>query len=98
MGAGESCLQLRQWEDKPYRSPQRLLGVYTTPLGIEKLFRHQGEWWSISNEDKLTPIDAEKLAKNDGLSLQDFEAWFKHYKGQELIACLHFTPLRYHNQ
>lgn len=98
MGAGKACIQLRQWELQPYRSPQRLLGVYTDwMIGIEKLFRHEGEWWCIDEKDKLHPIDAAQLAKNDGLSLEDFEAWFKSYKG-ELIACLHFTPFRYANQ
>lgn len=37
----------------------------------------------------------ETLAKNDGLSLEDFKAWFKGADLSEPMAIIHFTPFRY---
>lgn len=35
------------------------------------------------------------LAKNDGLSLEDFKAWFKNYDLSEPLAIIQFTKFRY---
>jgi len=36
-----------------------------------------------------------QLANNDGLSAEDFEAWFKGYNLSEPMAIIHFTEFRY---
>lgn len=46
----------------------------------------------LVNDKTITP---ETLAKNDGLSLEDFTAWFKGYDLSETMAIIHFTPFRY---
>ncbi len=38
---------------------------------------------------------AHTLARNDGLSLEDWEAWFKDYDLSKPMAIIHFTPFRY---
>jgi hypothetical protein len=35
------------------------------------------------------------IAKNDGLTKEDFTAWFKPYNLSEPMAILHFTNFRY---
>jgi hypothetical protein len=35
------------------------------------------------------------LAKNDGLSLDDFKEWFKGYDLSKPLALIHFTKFRY---
>lgn len=35
------------------------------------------------------------VAKNDGLSLEDFKAWFKGYDLSKPMAIIHFTKFRY---
>jgi hypothetical protein len=36
-----------------------------------------------------------QLANSDGLSLRDFEAWFKGYDTSKSLAIIHFTNFRY---
>ena len=47
--------------------------------------------------EKNVYLTREELAKNDGLSLEDFTAWFKGYDLSETMAIIHFTPFRYDN-
>lgn len=44
------------------------------------------------NGQKILP---DALAKNDGLKLTDFKAWFKGYDLSQPMAIIHFTPFRY---
>lgn len=39
--------------------------------------------------------DKEHVAKNDGLSLEDFKEWFKNYDLSKPLAIIHFTKFRY---
>ena len=43
---------------------------------------------------KFSPVLID-LAKNDGLSLDDFKSWFKGYDLSEPMAIIHFTKFRY---
>lgn len=40
-------------------------------------------------------IEPSILSKNDGLTIEDFRAWFKGYDLSEPMAIIHFTPFRY---
>lgn len=94
--AGTACLSIRQWSDKPYRSKQTEIARLTKDdgIGIERLhFTHPYDAGSAMFENCTRDIDA--LAKNDGLSLQDWLAWFRDYDKREPMAILHFTPYRY---
>ena len=47
-----------------------------------------------------TPVDVSELAKNDGLSLEDFKAWFnpvfdKEKEARLTFAVIHFSTFRY---
>jgi len=97
---GKAILSLRYWKDKPYHSKQ--IEFYrVNKLGIQKL----DIGISIGNFDTLTlkiddipsEIMVDKLAQNDGLSLNDFFHWF--FPTRKTInhqaAILHFTDFRY---
>jgi hypothetical protein len=98
--AGKACLCIRQWSGKPYNSKQVEIAVLTKEdgIGIQKL---------CFNEDRdgkksliLFTIDGKPnnrlfLAKNDGLSLEDWEEWFKGYDLSKPLAIIHFTSFRY---
>lgn len=74
----------RIWSDKPYRSKQIILGPDITVKKVwdidlkwdedvdEVDVRLNGKWWC-----QLGSIESERLAKNDGLSVQDMKAWFR---------------------
>jgi hypothetical protein len=45
--------------------------------------------------DSCKIIDWNELAKNDGLSIEDFKDWFSKYDLLEPLAIIHFTSFRY---
>lgn len=102
---GEAVLSIRQWSGKPYHSPQVVLAVLTKDdcVGIQRLnfgwkdnvqipiidgWYMFGKWGSKA-----------ELAKNDGLSLDDFTDWFKDHANDNAksdpMAIIHFTGFRY---
>jgi hypothetical protein len=97
---GKACLAIRQWSGKPYRSKQVELARLTKEngIGIQKLcfLEDRGGNRSLI----LFTIDGNAhmrrfLAKNDGLSLEDLEEWFKNYDLSKPLAVIHFTSFRY---
>lgn len=97
---GKACLAIRQWSGKPYRSKQVELARLTKEngIGIQKLcfLEDRGGNRSLI----LFTIDGNAhmrrfLAKNDGLSLEDWEEWFKNYDLSKPFAVIHFTSFRY---
>ena len=103
VGKAEICL--RQWTGKPYRSKTVVLMRLTADdgVGIQKLnFGWRG--------DKQVPViegwymdgkhgSKQELAKNDGLSLEDWQEWFKGHEKDTVydkpLAIIHFTNFRY---
>lgn len=84
---GEAFLSLRQWKGKPYRSKQReFMRVFDA--GFQPIYiNHLGAGF-IGN----TELAMQNVAKNDGLTMQDFDAWFdEHFEG----IIIHFTDFRY---
>lgn len=83
---------------KPYNSPSVTIFQLGKEdgVGVEKLtfiandinFPHVAEslnsWLSIGI-----------VAKNDGLSLEDFKEWFRGYDLSKPMAIIHFTDFRY---
>ena len=51
--------------------------------------------WFIN--DKVNDVLSETLAKNDGLSDDDFREWFKKIDFSKPMAIIHFTDFRYSN-
>ena len=87
---GKAYLSLRQWSAKPYCSPQIEI-MQLTNVDVERLdhneFGYQIECFGY-------PYDDRDFARNDGLILPDFKAWFK--KAEYPMAIIHFTDFRYH--
>lgn len=93
---GEACLSVRIWSGKPYRSKQQEIFRYdhTRGIGIEKLFLEKDLHKGYVNRFL---VHGGVLAKNDGLSFPDFQAWFSGYGMTEPLAIIHFTDFRYGN-
>lgn len=100
---GQAVLELYQWSGEPYRSKCETKYVLTNEdgIGVEKIIFHKDRDgvakldWSLIN-NKYEP-NIKLLAKNDGLLLKDFRAWFKPYDLNEPLAIIHFTNFRYAN-
>lgn len=99
--AGEACLSLRYWSDRAYRSKQAELMRLTREdgIGLQKLEFEKDEFGRRSI--MLNIIDGkyasaiQTIARNDGLSFDDFMEWFKDYDLNKPMAIIHFTPFRY---
>jgi len=93
--AGIACLSVRGWSAQPYKSKQVELFRFRKAdgIGLEKLELTPLGYFINSIESDVTTAD---LAKNDGLSLDDFRAWFKgSFEEDEPKAIIHFTNFRY---
>lgn len=125
-------LSVRQWSEKPYRSPQEVIteipadivGVQKLELRREKcVVNHYAEaqlddkpiisvvYYDYEAKVDGLPVPLEILAENDGLTVDDFKAWFApvfdaaEKKYHELaglasaltldFAIIHFTKRRY---
>lgn len=109
IAAGEACLSIRKWVGKPYAkgSTQREIVRLTKEdgIGIQKLeiVRRPcgiGEVWIGYIDgilmDHSIPFDGfGTLARNDGLSLDDWISWFRNYDLSKPMAIIHFTKFRY---
>lgn len=91
VNAGKGILSLRCWAGKPYNSKQ-IEFMQVTKSHVEPIII-TGNGSSIWLKDRYpADYEIEKLAKNDGLSLQDFRDWFT----QDMKAgIIHFTDFRY---
>lgn len=93
--AGNACLSIREWSGKPYQSKQVEIARLTKADGInlQKLTLKPslnccgtvpGEWHQHG-------VPEDTLAKNDGLSYEDWKAWFKNSDFSKPFALIHFT-------
>jgi hypothetical protein len=99
--AGEAVLELYYWSGKPYNSKCVTICQLGKDdgIGIQKLEFNYGIVPFI-DKPGVVPFNRcflkiWELAKNDGLSLDDFEGWFKNYDLEEPLAIIHFSPFRY---
>lgn len=99
INSGRKYLSLREWTGRPYNSDQRILGERER-IGLQKITM------TYSSEDALPQawvdgkeVPVEQLAKNDGLSVEDFVAWFfgtPLYSGNVFEGkVIHLTDFRY---
>lgn len=94
--AGKAYLSVREWSGKPYASPQRILwDLYSrNGIGIQKCTR-EDHLFDVKLDDGMARVVPSKvMAMHDGLSLEDFNAWFRGKKMED-IAIIHFTSFRY---
>jgi hypothetical protein len=99
INAGKAILSVRIWEGEPYKSKQIEIFKYdkTHNIGLEKLDCNPLGW--VVNENLKEDLETFTLAKNDGLSLEDFKEWFKgQFEVNKSKAIIHFTDFRYGNE
>lgn len=92
---GDACLSIRKWTGKPYRSPQVEIARLTKEDGVgiqELVFDDTAPDYCCTNDGY---IPREDIARNDGLSREDWEDWFKIYDKSQPMAIIHFTDFRY---
>jgi hypothetical protein len=100
---GRAVIELFYWSDKPYRSKQIVFATLDkdSGCGVQQVgFRfikidHPILYKEPTKRVFEYDMDLTALAKNDGLSLEDFEAWFKNYDLSEPMAIIQFTKFRY---
>ena len=100
---GKCCLSICQWSGKTYNSKQVEIARTHNPIGIQpvEIYYHAYNDTVTAKIDGREFYDADcyTLAKNDGLSVQDFKEWFfgKDPKGDKVFkgVIIHFTDFRY---
>ena len=95
-------LSLRYWQDERGRSVKGNKQVEFAVLdkdsgvGVQMLTFDEGSlmqtYANINNDYNVRIWD---LAKNDGLSIDDFKDWFKNYDLSKPMAIIQFTEFRY---
>jgi hypothetical protein len=76
-------LSIRQWSGKPYQkgsSTELIMDVPASMIEVQQLVmvRRSADGYVYSALVDGKPVDIVALAKNDGLTLDDFKAWFNH--------------------
>lgn len=100
---GKAIISVRYWAGKPYHKDENGIGQVEicqldkdSGIGIQELyFAYDSINFPRINEDKIKALMPVVLAKNDGLSIEDFKEWFKGYNLSEPMAIIHFTKFRY---
>ena len=90
-------VSLRQWNGKPYASKQRIIqdGVQIGIEGVE-LNRNMG-FGNVKGDILCRWVNVATIARNDGLSVDDFLAWMFAGAKKPIIKMdiIHFTGFRY---
>ncbi len=102
---GNAVLSIRQWSGKPYRSKQVTIanltkndGVGIQPLKIIRFIDKLSNKECVAiyvDGDIKNNLTLEEIAHNDGLSFEDWAAWFKGADTSQDMAIIHFTSFRY---
>lgn len=87
---GKAILSIRYWSGKPYQSKQVEICTLSS-IGVQKL--QDPTNFVYATVDSST-VNWEDLAKNDGLSFDDFCEWFK-VRSKEPMAVIQFTDFKY---
>lgn len=98
--AGQACLSVRVWSGRPYASKQIEIARLTKEdgIGLQKLTLSPSLdccGTVPSNTGIPRGVPEATLAKYDGLSYEDWKAWFKNYDFSKPFALIHFTKKRY---
>ena len=94
VNAGRAILSVREWTGKPYNSKQEIILEFdhTSGIGVQELKSMDGTFAMIESKIGIAQnYHLATLAKNDGLSLEDFHEWFKGYDKTTPKAIIHFT-------
>jgi hypothetical protein len=96
-------LSIRQWSGKPRASKQeKIIDLEHGKWGIQPITmirrKSDGHDFLKAFTFGAKEIDISELAKNDGLSREDFEAWFEPEFKRDYVfegVIIHFTLFRY---
>ena len=101
---GQAVIELYHWSGKPYQSNQIVFATLDkdSGCGVQALIfpeRHISDA-NVCGDEYPNPtwykgVLSSELAKNDGLSLDDFKEWFKDYDLSKTMVIIHFTKFRY---
>lgn len=100
VNAGHGVLSLRQWSGSPYNrkrdGSKQVEFLQLTKIGIQefKICKELG-MITIDNKRVISIEEHSTVARNDGLSQQDFYDWFKLGRKETEGAIIHFTDFRY---
>ena len=94
--AGKACLSIRYWTGKPYHSKQTEICKLTVDdgIGLQVLNFYNGCLQQPIISSGMA-INAELLAKNDGLSFESWQDWFRKSDLLKPFAVIQFTKFRY---
>lgn len=99
VNAGEAIISVRYWSGKPYNSKQLRIVEFgkDSGIGVQELKFELRNLESpiIGKHDWFEGFKIEKIAKNDGLSYEDFREWFRKYDLSKPMAVIQFTKFRY---
>lgn len=101
IAAGEACLSIRQWVGKPYGkgSTQREIARLTREdgIGLQQLSFtvDAADNQRVALIDGISLPSLRVLANNDGLTLEDWNEWFRGYNLSNSLAVIQFTKFRY---
>lgn len=97
---GKAMLSIRQWKGRPYEKGNVQIEIVRLGkddgVGIQKLEWDQMLGWFIDSVD--SDVTTADLARNDGLSFEDWKEWFKDMDFTEPLPIIHFTKFRYGKQ
>jgi hypothetical protein len=100
--AAGGVLSVREWIGKPYKQPGQnvIIDIPAEDAGVQKLtlWQYDEKIMFATVDEKEIPLKA--IANNDGLSVEDFIAWFAPVFEKEKtdildFAIIHFTKFRY---
>lgn len=94
---GIAILSIRAWKGVPRKSKQFEICHFTKSSGIHvQKIQYTPQGWRIDDNDGRLYSSSE-IAPHDGLSVEDFEDWFKDIMVPNTppMAIIHFSPKRY---
>lgn len=97
IASGKKYLSVREWTGRPYNSEQREFAQYDK-IGLQHITMTYGVDDAVPQiwiDGKQIPIEI--VAKNDGLTVEQFVEWFFGESKSNVFegVVLHFTSFRY---
>lgn len=97
IASGKKYLSVREWTGRPYNSEQREFARYDK-IGLQHItmtYDSEDAYPKIWIDNKKVPVEV--VAKNDGLSVENFVEWFFGNSKSNVFegVVVHFTSFKY---
>lgn len=87
-------LSVREWKGEPYKSKQQILkNISSDKLSYDKILVSSKS--IVILRKTLNIVPNKSVCKNDGLTIEDFNDWFKNYPRVESMILIYFNNQRY---